>query len=519
MKAASAVWVGWAAAVMVSALGGARAEEGVALEVRLVRPEEQGERLLGLCRGSKAANPAAALAGWKHATGGRKTLGKPLEAALALLNPSMVREFRGLDGAEFLLSDVPAAGRVRWRAVVPSDDGSFAALAPALALTDGAIAEPLGASPVFRLGPPGTAHAAVRDGRLTLGSTRDELRAGLDRPVIPRPDANEPSGVVAQLVPAELRSWTSIGGRRLSAGLDSIGCTDAEGRLALDGQTITLDLKARVAPDFAPAPALDPSWLDLVPASGVVAAVSVALDTTAGALDAAFAALDRIERADPERAGVAPIRTRLNLLAAAARVQPELDLWPKLRGVTVALLVDPEGRPTGAIAALHATDDRAAERIARDVLPRFARSFLKVPKEIQDKTPGTPADTRYLGTIEERPLQCVIRGRLVLVGWGATSLRQALTTFEHPEQSAGPALREGWGVQPPQRAGGVWLGRLGPIVALGSPLIQALEGAPPVVWQGRTDGATSRDRVRWTNLRGVVKRWLDAIPFEPPPDR
>ena len=183
------IWLAASIVVVFSGWGVARGADapsglgdGIALSVRLVRPDEQGERLIGLCRGSRAANPAAALAAWKQATGGRGTLGKPLEAAVAMLNPAMIREFRGLDGAEFLLGRDPDAGGARWRAAVPRDDGSFAALATALALTDGGVEVPLGAAQVFRVGPPGSALASVREGRLALGSTREELRLVVDRP-------------------------------------------------------------------------------------------------------------------------------------------------------------------------------------------------------------------------------------------------------------------------------------------------------------------------------------------------
>src|SRR5262245_37413601 len=73
-----------AAWTVVSGLVASRADDvlgrgGVLLTVRLVRPEDQGGRLIGLFRGSRAPDPAAALAAWKHATGGRGSLGKPLE--------------------------------------------------------------------------------------------------------------------------------------------------------------------------------------------------------------------------------------------------------------------------------------------------------------------------------------------------------------------------------------------------------------------------------------------------------
>ena len=95
------------------------ADEPVALTILAVRPEEQGRQLLDLFRGA-APNPAAALAAWKNATGGKVALGKPLEAAIAVLNPAMIGELKGLEGAEAAFRFVPPS----WRAVVPHDDAA-----------------------------------------------------------------------------------------------------------------------------------------------------------------------------------------------------------------------------------------------------------------------------------------------------------------------------------------------------------------------------------------------------------
>ena len=50
----------------------------------------------------------------------------------------------------------------------------------------------------------------------------------------------------------------------------------------------------------------------------VMGVVSLAFEPGAAFWDSAFALADRVDRADPSRAGVAPLRTRFNLLAAAA---------------------------------------------------------------------------------------------------------------------------------------------------------------------------------------------------------
>lgn len=509
----------------VQAEGGdaaAGGESHAAVKLRLVRPEGQLGQLIGLFRGSRAADPAAALAAWKHGTGGKGSLGKPLEALIALMNPAMAPELRGLEGAELVLRFAPGSGHALWGATVPDDDGSFAALAAALALTDGVCEGQIGGATVLRVGPPGAPVSAVRDGRLALASTREELPAALDRLQAPRAPATGPLGVLAWFDPVGLRRWSSPNGRRVSAWLDAIGCAAAEGRLWLDDETLTCELTARLTPPArgaAPRPTLAPDWLDAIPAAGVVAAASAALDATPGSLDAAFAVLDRIEKADPARQNVAPIRVRLNLLAAAARVRPESDLWPVLNGITAALRVDDAGRTVGTIVALHATDSAAAGRLAREVLPRLASSYLR-GRQANDH-PGAGSDgVTDLGRFEGRALACTARGRHVLIGWGDGSLSVALDANAHPERSAGASIRAAWGAAgPPVRAGAFWPGRHAAAGPPDSPLARALASAPPVVWQGGQDGTTSHDVICWTGLRTVIRRWLDALPLVPPPGR
>ena len=50
------------------------------------------------------------------------------------------------------------------------------------------------------------------------------------------------------------------------------------------------------------------------------------------------------------------------------------------------------------------------------------------------------------------------------------------------------------------------------------PTLRDLNDAPPAIWHGRTSGATSHDLARWPQLDAGVRRWLDALPLEPPPD-
>ena len=65
------------------------------------------------------------------------------------------------------------------------------------------------------------------------------------------------------------------------------------------------------------------------------------------------------------------------------------------------------------------------------------------------------------------------------------------------------------------RAGVAWPGRLNGLT--GTTLAEA--DVPPVVWWGRNEQQTTRDIVRWAGLHGLVQRFLDRLPLDPPPDR
>ena len=205
----------------------------------------------------------------------------------------------------------------------------------------------------------------------------------------------------------------------------------------------------------------------------------------------------------------------MNLLAAVARVRPEVDLWPQLRGLTAAFLVDRDGQISGAIVALHAVDADAAGRIADEVLPRLASAYARAGKPAA----VGPDGVRPLGAVDGQPLSARRRGASVVVGWGEGALEVAQGACEKQERSAGAALRAGWGGSPPRRAGGFWPGRYGRLVPPGSPLAAALAEAPPVVWEGRSDAGSAHDVVRWAGSRDAIRRFLDALPLAPPPDR
>ena len=51
-------------------------------------------------------------------------------------------------------------------------------------------------------------------------------------------------------------------------------------------------------------------------------------------------------------------------------------------------------------------------------------------------------------------------------------------------------------------------------------MARALADAPPITWQVvRDDTFLNMVQVTWTGLDGIVRRFLDLIPLDPPPDR
>jgi hypothetical protein len=484
------VWIG------VVLLLGIGAGPPPAVTIRGVRPDQQGERLIALFQGSRAPHPAAALSAWKRARGDRSGLGKPAEAAVAALNPATVRELRTLDGAEVALRLDPGDGRLRWRAVLPRDDGTFAAVATAMALTDGGSDPPLDGIAVDRLGPPGAPLMARFPGGLALAGSRAELVEARDRPRFAWDGPTPDSGWFVQLDPDALGATGPLALRRAGEALRALHCAGVDGVARLRGETFSVALTARLDARRDPAPPIDPRWLDWIPATGTVAALALAIDPKPDAWDALFALADCVERADPARAAVAPVRTRLNLLATAAGVRPEVDLWPALRGLTQGVSTDEEGTLHSGFLALHVENKADAEQLAGRVLPRITGSILKT-----------------------KPTAVARRGTTVLLVWGAVTLQSCIDAAADPERSAAPLIRAAWGDEVPQRAGAFWPGRLRALAPPGSPAASALAEAPPVVWLGRDDAKTARETVEWTGLRGVVRRFLETLPLDPPPDR
>ena len=382
-----------------SAIEFEQATSGEPIVVRLIHPDRQAAAVLRLFEGCAAPHPAAALAAWKRSTREPNQLGKPLEAVISFFNPEMVREWSVFHEARFQLGFDPETGSGRWRLTVPGDDGTLAALITALRLSGGSNEAPVGNGTIAvnRLGGPGAAVAARSGGGVVLASSRAELDRGLP-PGISGPSvhleavglkvdsgvpaADPDSGLVFRIEPGRmtLPARGSVATRRVIELARGLGCRTVVGSLGLVDDQVGLELASELDPvrPFAPGSAgnltIDPEWLKWIPAGEAVAVASLAAGRGAAYWDGVFALADRVDRADPARANLAPLRTRINLLASAVGARLEADFWPHLRGVTVAWLANPDkpeqsGR---AVVVLQMDEDTAARHLVADVLPRLA---------------------------------------------------------------------------------------------------------------------------------------------------
>ena len=358
-----------------------QADASQALSVRLVRPQQQAAAVLSLFEGCPVPHPAAALAAWKRASREPDRLGKPLEAVISFFNPEMVRECGTFDGTEFLYRMGAKPEGAEWRMIVPRDDGTLAAMITAFRLSGGGAEEVVdrGKVSVERLGGPGASVAARMGPQVVLASSRSELeralQAGASGPFSSERSQDAMSGMLFRIEPAGLIASvdSTIMTRRALALARGLGCQLIKGKLGLSGDRLGLDVTSVLAPrSKRPAEnqaisSIDLDWLKWVPGGDLVAVVSVATGQGAAYWDEAFAVADRVDRADPVRADLAPLRTRLNLLATAVGTKLEADLWPHLRGLTVGLLADAAtpSRPT-ALLALHMDQDASARHSSRE---------------------------------------------------------------------------------------------------------------------------------------------------------
>ena len=465
-------------------------DEPAAIVLQPVKPDVQLERLIALFEGSRAASPAAALAQWRKSRKNATSLGKGLEAAIAVLNPEMVAEVKPLDGSEIVVDFDVASGEPHWFAAFPRDDGTLAAVGTALALTDGKREPPLEESQLDRLGPPGSAMMTQNGQWVVVAGAREDLKNGLELLKTPRV-GGEP-GAWLRVNPGHLARARSVTSRRIGLALQGAHVGRLDAFVTLKDEQLAIEAKSE-APDPR-VPPVDAKWMDFVPDSAAVA-FAYAFDPSREAWDSLFTTLDAIEKADPANAKLATVRAQVNLFATLAGVKPEVDLWPKLRAVWGHVAMD-RGTLTGAVIHLDLVDAASAERIRDEVVPKVAKSLRADPGDLA-------GGLRDLGVIANRRMSVASRGSRVVIAWGP------MATVEPPEHSAAGILAPRLGTGQVHRCVVVWPGRIHQFEAE-SPLAAALEKSPPAIWWGRGD----RDWASLPNLKPTIQRFLDRLPME-----
>jgi hypothetical protein len=541
-------------ALVGSRVQGGESPGGPEVVFRLIRPDRQAATALRLFEDCRAPHPAAALAAWKRATRDRNQLGKPLEAVISFFNPEMVREWHVMHEAKLQLGLDPDTGKPRWSLVVPHDDGTIAALVTSLRLSGGNEEAPMVIEEhriaVERLGGPGATVAARSQRGLVLAGSRTDL----ERAVVPNTattvtgtrtsQQGESGGPLTGTLESGLifrfdrgRSAVPAQGnlvlRRVIEAANGLGLRAALGMMSLQNDCLAIELSAeldaanpltRSEGDQA---RIDPEWLGWVPIRDAVAFVSIAMGHGNAYWDGVFSLADRVDRAAPARANLAPLRTRLNLLATAAGTRLELVLWPHLRGITFCVLADANepARLRRVLVALHVDEDANARGIANEVVPRLVRLRAGMkpakPAAAEPEAPAEPLRTVKLGRILGEPLEVTSCGRTVLIGWGVGTLETAIESHEHREDPSAVLLTADWKrmkQKAPDRAGAFWPGRMQmPVKGLDGPthLVRCLAEGPPVVWTGWTDRGLARDRIAWLGLHALVQRFLETLPLDP----
>lgn len=516
-----------------------------AAHFKVNHPEVLAARINQLFDGTRVPHPAAALSAWKRATHGQGHLGKPLEALIALLNPEMAREWRSLDGTELIVWSTVETGDaevLEWSIVVPHDDGNVAAALMAGRLTggglDGEESHP-DRAPVNRLGPPG-APVCTRIGRtLVIAASRRSLSRALDelasntKFATTSADSEAPgirfkidSRLLARL-PARFKA-----GRVITAFGPETERREITGFATLEGDIARIRFHSSrprdgVSPRLHSSP-IEAQWLGWIPRPQALAAAVVRFDATSSTWDSLFTLIDRIEKTDPAKAGVMPFRTRFNVLLGAARVQPEIDLWPHLQGITATILGDRRriGLSSGVLLALHIDDEPSARKVAEVLAPRVADLYFRKAGEVPKKSTVQPhgsdleGEIRMLGEVGKRPVLVARRGRTVLLGWGGgDALAERLKPRSDLDRNARDLLPAQSRAFDSSRLVLFWPGRIGPRIPGGTPdsaTVRVLEDAPPVVWSGGDNSARPpiEDAIIWRDLHQLVKNFLETLPLE-----
>lgn len=493
-------WIVGLVAILPMISGFSAAAEGPegqpdAFVARLIRPDRQAAEILRLFDGARWSHPAAALSAWRTRSP-QTGPGKAIEALIASFNPEMVREWRSMDGAEVRIGMAPSTGEVEWAVLVPHDDGTLAAGVTAIRLTnpeDPPIEAGDGSIPVARIGRSGVPMACQIGGSVVVAGSRAWLERGAA--IVrarggPASDSAEQidSGLVFRLEPARLPSATngSLDRRRVIEAIRALGCGQIDGRAFLKDGGFVLDVSARFEGRTSTERGVEPAWLESIPTAGAMAALSIAVDPDPSGWDRAFGLADRVERVDPTRAGLAPLRTRLNLLAIASGVRWESELRPHLLGISACLLGVPDrpGKASGILIVLHLDDAATAVSVARRASLRLSSLAIEA------------------------------RDREIRIGWGETS-RRWVGKRPAPGESLSAIIKDSDPVgsgRVPSRVVAAWPGRILRLTGAIAEAGRTLAEDPPIIWRGWDLGGRTHDVARWNGLGDRVRRFLAAMP-------
>ena len=336
------------------------------------------------------------------------------------------------------------------------------------------------------------------------GTSSNEERDSRERNAGPLQAPSWTRGTVFRLEPGRVNIPPNapLATRRMIEALHAIGSQRVDGTLCLQGGTLTLDMtntleRARQVHPEHRHPGVDRTWLEGLPSAGVMALISLAIDPEPSSWDWAFAVADRIERADPARAGVAPLRSRLNLLLAAAGLKLEADIHPHLRGISTCLIGDTDrpGRVAGTLVVLHFDDPSIADRLVREAGAAGAPSWVRMPQDGRS-------------TIQRR-------GCDVWSAWGD----RAVAALNGPRPDPpGPWPR--YAAAGPARGGKhrtrrhFWPSRLwrpAGMPQLPPSALRVLADDPPVVWWGWSEPGSEHRPLPVARAGERVRRFLGAV--------
>jgi hypothetical protein len=329
-----------------------------------------------------------------------------------------------------------------------------------------------------------------------IGPTREallEARGILDGPApAVKSDA---SRIVAVLEPAPPRAEDPLTYKRVLKGLVEAGCQRVELTSGIEGEEFRVSVLARYqSTPWISKAKIDPDWLLPTAANELAAAFCFAVDPSPQGWNSLFSWLEGVEKADPARAGLAPLRLRVALITGGTGFRPETELYPHLRGISAYAFVG-EGQPVGSgLVGLHFANADKARSFVETTLPRVSKQARQgEPRVAADGTRSWP-ELGSLGPVSTRAV-----GSTVWLGWQPGSLDRLKPKSEG---AASAWLKETVSSRPNCQ-------RL--LVARPNAAFEFLPSASAILWLGTGEGAETRDEIRWTDLRGCVRATIDRF--------